>query len=344
MLLYKYSHFVVGELESLRRETYESKRAAFAEGTMKNLKWQWKLFIMFCIYFRFKLFPASIESLCLYAQFLSRTMRSVDSIRNYLSGVHTLHILCEIPYLGKDNVELKLLLRGLARNKQHKPKRASPLSPNILVRMREHLNLKTAVDSTMWALLLLAFFTMSRKSNLVVTGKEKFDPKKQLCRSDVVVGNNGLLVTFRWSKTNQFGGRAHVVPLVAIPGSPLCPVGAYKSMLMLCPGNSSDPAFFIGGISGTGGGKQPITYYLLQKFIKKGVGRLGLDPKAFSSHSLRRAGATWAFHSQVPSELIQSHGDWTSLAYLRYLDFSLSERLEVAERMSNEVTALLQDE
>ena len=61
---------------------------------------------------------------------------------------------------------------------------------------------------------------------------EKFDPKKQLCRSDVVVGNNGLLVTIRWSKTNQFGGRAHVVPLVAIPGSPLCPVGAVYADVM----------------------------------------------------------------------------------------------------------------
>ena len=329
---------VLGELKVLRREARASKRAAFAEGTSKNLRWQWKLFIMFCIYFRFKLLPASVESLCLYAQFLSRTMRATDSIRNYLSGVRTLHVLCNVQYLGKDSVELKLMLRGLARKKPHMTKQAAPLSPNILVRLLQYLDFNKAFDCTMWALLLLAFFTMSRKSNLVVTGAEKFNPEKQLCRSDVLVGSDGLLVTFRWSKTNQFGARKHVVPLLAIPESPLCPVRAYKSMLNMCPGEPNDPAFFITAIRS----KRPVTYYLLQKFIKKGVSQLGLDPKAFSSHSLRRAGATWAFQSQVPSELIKSHGDWASQAYMRYLDFSLSERLQVAERMTNEVIKLLQ--
>ena len=67
---------------------------------------------------------------------------------------------------------------------------------------------------------------------------------------------------------------------------------------------------------------------------------MGLDPNAFSSHSLRRAGATWAFQSQVPGELIQTHGDWTSTAYLRYLDFSLNERLQVAEKMIDEITRM----
>ena len=335
--------FVVGELKRLRRDAQKSKRAAFAEGTMKNLNWQWKLFIMFSIYFRFILLPAPVESLCLYAQFLSRTMKSVESIRNYLSGVRTLHVLCNVPFLGKDNIELKLVLRGLARNKPHIQKRAAPLSPHILAKMFEFLDVSTVIDCTMWALLLIAFFTMSRKSNLVVTGRAKFDPRKQLCRSDIKVGAQGLLITFRWSKTNQFGTREHVVPIVAIPGSPLCPVQAYNAMLELCPGEPGDPAFFFQGINRNTVCKQPVTYYFLQKYIKKGVARLGFDPSAFSSHSLRRAGATWAFQSQVPSELIQSHGDWASLAYLRYLEFSLTERLQVAERMSGEIISRLQD-
>lgn len=268
-------------------------------------------------------------------------MKAVDSIRNYLSGVHTLHVLCEVPYLGKDNVELRLLLRGIARRNPHKPKQAAPLSPNLLVRMLQFLDLHTPIDCTLWALLLLAFFTMSRKSNLVVTGSEKFNPNKQLCRSDVAVGSHGLLVTFRWSKTNQFGGRAHVVPILEIPGSLLCPVTAFKNMLKMFPGEPNDPAFFIKDPVNAAGVKKPVTYGLLQKFIKAGVAKLGLDPRAFSSHSLRRAGATWAFQSQVPSELIKSHGDWASMAYMRYLDFTLAERLQVAERMSEEVTKLL---
>ena len=333
---------IVGELESLRRDALRSKRSAFADGTMKNLLWQWRLFIMFCIYFNFKLLPASVECLCVYAQFLSRSLRAAESIRNYLSGVRTLHLLCDVPYLGKDSVELRMLLRGIARRNPHQTKQAAPLSPNILIKLFEFVDFNNAQDCTLWALLLLAFFTMSRKSNLVVTGAAKFDPGKQLCRSDVAVGEHGLLVTFRWSKTNQFGGRVHKVPIISIPGSPLCPVNAYKAMLEKCPGVSGDPAFFFRDISGKVGPKKPVTYSQLQNCIKNGVARLGFDPKAFSSHSLRRAGATWAFHSQVPSELIKSHGDWASEAYLRYLDFSLSERLNVAEMMSKEIVRMAQ--
>ena len=169
---------------------------------------------------------------------------------------------------------------------------------------------------------------MSRKSNLVATGD--FDIRKQLCRGDVLVGQKGLLIRFRWSKTNQFGKRRHLVPVCAIPGSVLCPVAAYRQMLRLCPGGDMDPAFLL-KVSGK---VQPVSYSLLQAMIKRGVSRLGLDPNMFSSHSLRRAGASWAFQSGVPGELIQTHGDWTSQAYLRYLELSMTEKMQVAQRMS----------
>ena len=130
-----------------------------------------------------------------------------------------------------------------------------------------------------------------------------------------------------------------MVPILAISNSMLCPVSAYKKMLRMCPDKPNDPAFFMRS-AGTSA-KEPITYQLLQSYIKKGVASIGLDPKSFSSHSLRRAGASWAFQSQVPGELIKSHGDWASQAYLRYLDFSLPERLLVAERMGHEIDKLI---
>ena len=288
---------------------------------------------MFCIYFAFKPVPVSIECLCLYAQFLSRTFKSVDSIQNYISGVRTLHSLLDVSFVAKDSIDLRLTLRGLKRLKGHMPRQAAPLTPHILRKLYFQLDFSKQLDIVMWALLLIAFFTMSRKSNLVTTGKEKFDCRKQLCRSDILVGDKGLVVIYRWSKTNQFRGRMHTVPVLAIPGSVLCPLKAYRNMVQALPGDGSLPAFFlnIGKLS------QPVTYELLQGFIKKGVAKLGLEPKFFSSHSLRRAGATWAFKSEVPGELIKSHGDWASDCYLRYLDLSMGERLVVAQRMTGAI-------
>jgi hypothetical protein len=40
-----------------------------------------KLFSFFCIYFQFSAFPVDATTLCLNAQFLNRSLKSVDSIR-----------------------------------------------------------------------------------------------------------------------------------------------------------------------------------------------------------------------------------------------------------------------
>ena len=63
----------------------------------------------------------------------------------------------------------------------------------------------------------------------------------------------------------------------------------------------------------------------------------GRDARLYSTHGFRRAGATWAFQSKVPSELIQCHGDWRSDAYKQYLKFSMSDKLLVGERMRTHI-------
>ncbi len=78
----------------------------------------------------------------------------------------------------------------------------------------------------------------------------------------------------------------------------------------------------------------PITYCQYQAFIHKVVSRVGLNPSSFSLHNFRHGGATWAFRSHVPWELVNGHGDWKSNAYLKYLEFSLDQRLVVAQAMA----------
>lgn len=151
--------FIAGKhLKLLRKGVKASQRAAYAEGTNKNLRWQWQSFIIFCLFFHFTPLPATIECLCLYAQFLSRKFKAVESIRNYLSGVRTLHILAEKRYRGEHSMALRLTLRGLARKNLHCVRQAATLSPGILAGIYQTLDLTNLHDITMWALLLLAFF------------------------------------------------------------------------------------------------------------------------------------------------------------------------------------------
>ena len=227
-----------------------------------------------------------IECVCLFAQFLSRSFKAVTSIQNYISGARTLHALLDMPFPVTDNIELKLTLKALKRLKPHATRQAAPLSPHILCRVHGLLDLSAPFDATLWSLLLLAFFTLSRKSNLVVTVQKAFDMNRQSCRWDVLIGEKRLLLQFRWSKTNQFGSRVLLVPVLAIPGLVLCPLEAYSNMLRLIPAKGDGPAFILPV-------KEmlvPVTYQMLQKFIKECVAKLWVDPGLFSSHSYNMLG------------------------------------------------------
>ena len=57
--------------------------------------------------------------------------------------------------------------------KSHMVKKAAPLSPQLLNKILDLLDLDRPVDAVLWVLLLLAFFTLSRKSNLSVTGSKR---------------------------------------------------------------------------------------------------------------------------------------------------------------------------
>ena len=84
--------------QQLQKGTKQSMKNAYAEGTFKNLCTQIKTFLIFCEYFKLSPLPVSVETLCMYAQFLNRSFRSVSSIKNYLSGVKTLHLLLDVEY------------------------------------------------------------------------------------------------------------------------------------------------------------------------------------------------------------------------------------------------------
>ncbi len=329
----KFLSFVDTQLAQLRKQSKKAKKSAYAQGTLSNLKLQWRSYLSFCHYFDIEPLPAASDTLCIYAQLLSRSFKSTDTIRNYISGVKLLHSMLDFPTDSFSSFELRLALRGLARLKPHCPKQAHPMTPSILCHIHDLLDLSNPVQATMWALCLTSFYTLARKSNLVVTSPHKFDSSKQLCRQDVQIGSKGLLFTFRWPKTIQFGQRSLEIPVLSIPSSKLCLLSAYKNMLHRVQSPQSGPAFALPSVASC----RPVSYTFYQKFIKTCVQQIGLNPADYSSHSFRRGGATLAFKTGVPSELIKVQGDWRSQAYLRYLDFTLEQRVLVSKLMADHI-------
>jgi len=52
-----------------------------------------KAYLLFCNYFHLQPFQVDAELLCTYSEFLSRSFKSAQSIRNYLNGVKVWFLL-----------------------------------------------------------------------------------------------------------------------------------------------------------------------------------------------------------------------------------------------------------
>ena len=274
--------------------------------------------------------PSTTETLSLYTQFLSRTFRSVQSIKNYISGIKTMHMLLGYSTDSINDFMINLGLRGIARLQPHCVKQAEAITPAILLSIYSVLDMADKHDVVYWCLFLFAFFLFARKSNLVPTTNKDLQNKLFLCRKDVQMFNGYLIINMRWSKTIQFGERILQTPLIEIPGSVLCPVNAFTIMCSKVKANSDDPLFTLPH-------KKYIFYKDFQRKLKYLIKKIGLNPDMFSSHSFRRGGATHAFRSKVPADLIQLHGDWKSDAYKKYLSLSMEDKLIVAHKMREHI-------
>lgn len=79
---------------------------------------------------------------------------------------------------------------------------------------------------------------------------------------------------------------------------------------------------------------QPITYSQFSRFLARSIQAIGAHPSAFSPHSFRRGGATFAFDCGLPAEFIKLQGDWRSDAYLVYLELTDNQKRAAVAAMA----------
>ena len=306
-----------------------SQHHAFSEGSYSNFRNQFRSYFSFCIYFEREPLPADLDTVLGYAQFLSRSVKH-GTIRNYLSGVKMLHILCGHSYPFTGNAILRLLLRGINRLHPYVPQRAPPVVPEMLLAVYRCLDHQSSVECATYACSLFLFFTMARLGS-VLPASYKTPPHKVITSDRVGACQAGLLVTFLHTKTIQFGERVLHVPLMR-SDSPLCPVAAYLHARSFLPASSSS-SFAFSHLDASGL-CIPLFSSVFVCMIRQLFVRAGIDGAlSFRGHSFRRGGASWAFNNGVPGELIQVMGDWKSDAYKVYLEFSLSSKMSIAKRL-----------
>ena len=173
---------------------------------------------------------------------------------------------------------------------------------------------------------------MFRKSHLLPTVSSSFNPKKQLTKSDFKIYLGRSCYHIRWSKTIQFRERVVDIPLPRIPGSLLFPTSAlYRAFSFTAPVSSRDQQAFHWVDQSFHTGECHIM--MQQHKLRHHLSTLGLDPKNYAGHSFRRGGASFAYLSGVPIEMIKALGDWRSDTVLFYLTMPLSVRLHSANML-----------
>ena len=241
------------------------------------------------------------------------------------------------PELTSD-FKVKRLLMAIKRDKGCAPVRRNPITPGLMGKIYQHLDMGIMEDVSFWAICVIAFFGLLRISNVIPRKKSDIHSKRKmfLTRDAVSSTETGLVLTLRHSKTIQFKERSLQVPLPFMPGHTMCPVTSVYMALLMSPGCPDEGPVFVRGCAGN---FHPILYGWFMKKLRSLLKKCGVDACLFGSHSFRRGGASWALKCGMSGELVRILGDWKSDAYRAYLEVPLQDKLDLVTKLADQVRA-----
>ena len=281
--------------KELLAEVYHYRFHTFAVNTKATYRTHRTSYLRFCSRMGYPPLPAQSAHLCQYAAFLARSLKP-SSIPGYLNIIGVLHKEFNLPNPLKDNCPLQSLLTGIRRVNGEPPSQKLPITPDLLLQIHSQLNLRSSIDASFWAICLVSFYGMLRKSHLLVKSPGSLDSSQQLLRSDFHTYSWGSLVTIRWSKTIQFRERVVQLPLPAIPGSPLCPVLAIKRAWYFT-GNAPPNSHAFAYLNSPDLQLKVFSYPLFLRKLRAILQSLNLPAKDYACHSFRRGGGFLCFSS-----------------------------------------------
>ncbi len=307
---------------------------SYAENTKKSYRTHLNCYMQFCQLCGIAPVPVSTDNMCRYAAYLAGIKHlSANSVPKYLNIIRVLHREFGFPNPMQESWFLDHVLRGIKKQHGLSVKKKLPITPTILLQIKQSLDMDAPVNVVFWAVCLVLFFGLLRKSNVLAT--QDFSAQKHLCRGDIYAHIWGLHLDLRWTKTLQDKSRVLQVPLPRILGHPLCPTTAVIQALDYTKGAPNQgPAFCYSA----GGQFVPLSYPVFIKMLKCCLKKLGYPESDYAGHSFRRGGASWALRNNIPGEFIQMLGDWKSQVYREYLEVPLVTKAQQVHLMLSNIT------
>ena len=325
------NHIFTLELEKLRGANRVTQSFKYTKESASNMVSAIRQWLFFTIYFSLKILPASTDSLVCFCEFMARTA-SFQHVKHCLHAVQFLHQSLNIPFPG-ESFQLDMTLQGLKRKLARVSFQVLPISPAILRAIYSHLDMRKTQDLALWCAFLISFYGLLRKKS-VVPRAGPFNPNQVLVRRHFTIhqSTNTVYVYLGFSKTNQFGAKDLVLPILGNSDPALDPVRHLQQLFSRVNVSENDPAFSYAP------GKY-VTYNSFSSRLKSLLTRSGYPAAQYSGHSFRRGGATFLYQCGGSTLMIQSSGDWSSTVFTRYLFLSTAERWKSQYLMSKFISA-----
>ena len=122
-------------------------------------------------------------AMCEIHPYLSFWFTSVNSIKNYVSGICILNELNGFEKVYRGTL-YRNIIRGLRRELKHEVKQAKPLTIDLLHHICDIVNLQDQKELVAWVVVLFRFALFLRKSNLVPDSSRHL-PKFNISRRDI---------------------------------------------------------------------------------------------------------------------------------------------------------------
>lgn len=290
--------------ERLTEEEAQYVAAARSANTLRGYRSDWAEFTAWCTQYAATPLPAAAAAVSGYLTFLAGHGAKVGTMSRRLSAIRFAHQLRDLPD-PTSNARVVAVWEGIRRTHAAPPEQAAPLMPPEL------FDVLTACPTTKtWktrgrpaeadlagardrALLLVGFVAALRRSELAALDVEQ-----------ITEHPNGLVLALPRSKTNQYGERAELVVLPRAGHTGRCPVTALHTWLEAAA--VTDGPVFRAVSKGNRALPRRLTAAAVNGLVKQACARVGLNPAAYSAHSLRAGFVTYA-HLRGASDRAIAH-------------------------------------
>ena len=322
-------------MAQLKEDNWRTQSHYYAKATSRNVLSHIRQWMFFTVFFNLCPLPASTENLVLFTELMAVTV-GYDHIKAIIGSVGFLHQILDLPF-ERNSFQLRLTLQSLKRRLARAPQQALPISIDHLKAMYSYIDVDKPDELAIWCSILVGFFGLLRKKNLVPEDFLDMDPTKILTVGNFAIDREkGIaFVYIPFSKTNQFGQRNLVIPLLKNNCKALDPIYHLDLLFSRAKADADRPAFSYR----LKGQLKFVSYKIFTTKLKSLLSKAGLSPDQYSGHSLRRGGATFLYSCGASILQIQACGDWQSNVFTRYLFISLEQRLLSQQLMSSKISS-----